>query len=454
MTTLRIGLMLLRGGGRRGFMRLGLIVMGTAIGVWALLLAIALPQVLQARQQRAEDRIPRGGARADSDVRFQVATKRIGERALPVVYLAGSGAAPAPPGVDALPGPGDAVVSPGLARSLTEMPDLEAVFPFEVVEQIDPAGLVSPEEWYAYVGVSGKDLSPGSSRLAAFGSDLNPEVDISAGDVRFVNFALLGLVGLPLLVYFGVSASLSAATRLRRLAALRLLGMSARQARRVNAIETSVAAWFGSAVGLVAYGVIYQMLASSGLGGMVWFPADGAPGPTMVFIALFLVPSFAAVVSTIGSRRGVHDALATRRSSPVRKARFWRLLPLFAGLGILVGLIVSSEGETGGGGDTGGMFLLAGLLLTAVGLTWGFEVVIVSAARWLAGRSSSTPVLLGARRLEFDPGAAIRVIAGLVLVVVGLGFANGLQRDAQASSLPVGPTQFYQVESLLHKPSG
>ena len=62
-----------------------------------------------------------------------------------------------------------------------------------------------------------------------------------------IAFALFVLV--PFGVFLGTCARLSATTRDRRIAALRLLGVSARQAAVVNAVETGVVAGGGALSG-------------------------------------------------------------------------------------------------------------------------------------------------------------------------------------------------------------
>ena len=453
MITLRLGFLFLRGAGPRGLARLGLIVLGTALGVWCLLGALAFPAMLHTRQDRAAARMPYGpDPGSEGYGSYYQVEYRAGGRLLRAVLVAPAEGAPVPPGVARLPAPGEAVVSPALARELARRPSLRRTFPYATAGLIAPEGLLSPDELFAYVGSRRDELPGGGHRLGRFGVPWHPDyphVELATGDLRLVELAFLGLAGVPLAVYFAVCARLSAASRDRRLAALRLLGMSAKQTRRVNAVESVVASAAGSLLGLAAFSASQGGLARSGVAGIVWFPEDTKPSTGTLLLCLLGVPSLAAALGVVGSRAAVRDALAVRRQAPARAPRAWWLLPLVVGTGTLAGLLVAGSGRPKGAGlgNTGPLVMLAGLAAAGVGLALGFGVVAVALARAIAGRTSRLWLLLGMRRLEFEPSAAARVVAGLVVVVFGMGFANGLLRDAKAAAAPLGSVQRYQVHA-------
>ncbi len=58
MLSTRLALRLLRGGGTAGAIRVGLTVLGVAVGVLAALLAFAVPRSLEAGAARVNDRTP------------------------------------------------------------------------------------------------------------------------------------------------------------------------------------------------------------------------------------------------------------------------------------------------------------------------------------------------------------------------------------------------------------
>lgn len=426
-----------------------------AIGVVCLLVALAFPAILGARQDRAESRIPTRTNAKHGRGWFFTSEIRLGSQPFNVTFIAANDESPLPPGLERLPAPGQAITAPRVEEFLRERPYFRASFPYEVVGEVGEQGLVAPDELFAYVGVSRSDLPDAASPLGGFGSDLNPEVDIAAGDLKIIQLSLLGLVGVPLAVYFAVCARLSAATRNRRLAALRLLGMTAKETQRVNAVESIAAATIGSLVGLGLFDAGQSVFASSRLGGIVWFRHDSDPSIGLLFFCAFGIPFLAALLSVAGSRGAVNNALAVRRQAPLRPPGWWRLLPLLAGLGILVGLVIQGliRDSSAGLGDSGGMLLMSGLFLTAIGLALGFVVVDLSVARWLASRAKRLSVVLGLRRLEFEPSGPARVVSGLVVVVFGMGFANGLQRDVQASNSSLEKVERYGVAAIEMAPA-
>lgn len=448
MTTVRLGLLFLRGAGRRGLSRILLMTFGTAIGVWCLLAALMFPDILRARQERAEARFPVSALNSHKAKGWYHSVEyRIGTTPVPIVFVAAESTTPVAPGVAQMPDPGEAVFSPALIEEIETRPQLKALFPYRLVGEIGEGGITGPNEFYAYVGSDRDELPRKGRPLRSFGANIDPEVDVAASDLKLIQLSLLGLVGIPLAVYFAVCARLSAATRDRRLAALRLIGMSARQTQRINAFEAVAAALVGSLLGLAIYAATHALLARRGLAGIVWFQEDSTPTLMTVLICLLVVPFLAAFLSTNGSRQAIRHALVVRRQSSTRTPKVWRLVPLTTGLGILSALAVigASESPGVGLGDMGALFLMIGVCLTGIGLAFGFSVVPIKLGQLLASRSKHPAVLLGARRLEFEPSSSSRVVAGLVVVIFGLGFASGIQRDARASSTPLSSSQLYTI---------
>ncbi|MBI4730273.1 MAG: ABC transporter permease [Acidobacteria bacterium] len=452
MIVARLGMLFLRGAGRRGLVRMGLMVAGTSVGVWGLILALSFPGILHARQDRAAARRP------NPTIPGEVVRAWYGERTQPVgagimseLFLAAkSGQETAlPPGVASLPPLGKACVSPALARA-REDPGMRAAFPYPVACVVGPRGLVSPDELFAVVRARRQDLPSGGYALEGYGMHGgHSEVDIAEGDLKLIQISFAGLAGIPLAVFFSVIARLSAATRNRRLAALRLLGMSQRDARRVNTIETVASSLAGGAVGLAIFGATNAILASSGMGRIVWFPADSRPSPATIVLCLIGVPALAAVLGIVGSGPAVRDALAVRRQAPARRPGRLRLVPLGLGLAVLLGLLLAGSGTPRGTElkDPAPIMLLAGVVSTGVGLALGLPLLATAVARMIAGRTKRLWLLLGMRRLAFEPSSATRVVAGLVVVVFATGFATGIQRDARAFTLPLDRYERYQVQA-------
>jgi hypothetical protein len=344
------------------------------------------------------------------------------------------------PGASVVPIEGQAVVSPELEVLLQLNPSLNSLFPYEVVGTVQDEALSSPDELFAWVGAAREDLRSGGLALGGFGTDLEPEIDIAASNLKFVQLAFVSIAGIPLLVYFAVCARLSSSSRDRRLAALRLLGMTKKEAQRVNAVEVTAAAILGAGLGAVIHKGAQGLLGSVGLGRLIWFPEDSELPIPILMLVVMSVCLLAMVVARIGSRRAVSSALEVRRETGRSQPARFSLLPLLLGTFLLLLVLAMTYSlPLGTSLGTGWVWvMLAGLILTGVGLFWGFGYLTVTISAFIASRTQSLWMLLGTRRLQFDHSSASRVVAGFVVVVFSMGFMTGLQRDARASAVPQG----------------
>jgi len=318
-----------------------------------------------------------------------------------------------PPGVSRLPRPGELVVSPDLARALAgpHAAELTSRLPGRVVARIAPEGLSGPHELYAYVGVAKTSTGYPADEVLRFGhrndpADVSPELRVAA------QLGGLGLL-LPVLVLVATATRLSAGARDRRLAAVRLVGGTARQVSLLAAGEALVVGVLGAALGALVFGVLRPVAASlvPVEGGV--FTADLTPPSGQLVAVLLAVPVLSLLVSLLAMRRLVVDPLGVRRRSRRRsRAGWWRLVPLAAGLALL-GWLWGRQGDLEGF-DVG--LLLSGGALTVVGLA-----VVAPAVSRLAGvalvQLPGTASRLAGRRLLADPSATARTLTGTVLVV-------------------------------------
>lgn len=318
-----------------------------------------------------------------------------------------------PPGVSRLPRPGELLVSPDLAKALRGRyaDELRPRLPGRVVGEIAPAGLSGPHELFAYVGVARPSAPYPPQEVLRFGyrsqqAPVPQELRVAAQ---------LGAVGLllPVLVLVGTATRLSAGSRDRRLAAVRLVGGTPRQVALLVAGEALVVGVVGTALGFAVFAALRPVAA-----GLV--PVDGGvyagdlrPPTAQLLGVLVLVPLLSLLVSLLAMRRVVVDPLGLRRRGRRRsRAGWWRLVPLTAGLGLLGALWARDRDLVGP--DVA--LLLAGGAATVVGLA-----VVAPAVSRLAGtalvRLPGTASRLAGRRLLADPSATARTLTGTVLVV-------------------------------------
>ncbi|WP_031003361.1 FtsX-like permease family protein [Streptomyces sp. NRRL F-5727] len=445
MNPFLLGLRLLWGSGRRGRLRFLLMAFGSGLGVACLAAVLTIPTILSAHDTRTTARQPVPAERGA--VAFQKFLDPYGSRPLRRVFLArtGPGSVPPPPGVAALPGPGEAVVSPALRNILTAHPGVSGLVPGRVTATIGSEGLGGPDELYAYVGTTPDKLTEPQALARFGGGRLHDEV-IDPETLDILRFTLGCIVLLPLGIFLSVCARLSGESRARRLAALRLVGLSIKDTVRVNAGETVAAAGLGAVLGLVGYLGVNEIAARIGLPGLRWYPADGRPEWSTVAVCLVGCPALAWVVGLFSARRAALSPIAVRRTAERRPPRTWGALLLVPGLGVICGYCVMSVmGRDPSGGSASSTLVPGAVLLTGVGLVLGLPPVTAWLARRLAGVPRSLPLTLAMRRTEVDPGSSLRVVTGLVLLVFGASLTQGVLIELDQVSRRTAPVQEYQL---------
>lgn len=435
-----LGLRLSVGSGRQGLLRTVLMSSGAALGSLIVLACLGTLSVAAAQHDRAEARNPvylsldengEAPAAAPGALRIVEIDDAIGTRPLRRVAVGGATPdGPRPPGIAALPGPGEAIVSPALAELIRTDERAKDRFPQRITGTIGSAGLVAPDELYAYVGVPAGDPALALARPAVtgFGAPLEwyayggtttgPDVFSDARGAAMA-FALFVLV--PFGVFLATCARLSASTRDRRIAALRLLGITGRQAALVNAIETGVVAAGGAVGGTALFALLAPVSQGWQIGRLHWYAADIGVPAALVVTVLAATVGYAVLVGVLAARPARIDPLGVRRQAPAGRPRTLRLAVLAAGLGsaALAGTWTSADP------DTRGWLLAAGVLLTGLGLALALPVLGYAAAG-LTQRLPRTPVWLdlATARLRHSPGVAPRLVASIAVAVYVAGVGS------------------------------
>ncbi|MGP3982065.1 ABC transporter permease [Streptomyces sp. KR80] len=444
-----LGLRLLLGSGRGTRVRFLLMTVGGSLGVCCLALVLTIPAILDARDGRAGDRTPVNFAGKPQQNRTLVLERSDphGSRPFHRVFLArGTDDTPEPPpGLSELPAPGEVFVSPALHDQLERERALKGLLPGREKGLISPAGLTDPNELYAYVGTERSELTGFSATrdLKGFGTGYPPIPAVEPSTLDILRFTLATLVLLPLGVFLSVCAKLSAASRNRRLASLRLLGLSTKGTQRVNAAETVVAALLGALLGLGEFWLLNQVMARTGLPGLKWYPSDGALSASTLALCLLGCPALAWFVGRASARAAAANPLSTRRTAAPRAPRIWGGLLLVTGLGLVIGYCLT--GLTDHPAQSIGIHTLLvplGVLLTGLGLVLTMPLLSYVVARRLA-RSRSLTLNLAMRRNEVEPGSAMRVVTGLVLLVFSASLAQGVLVEEAQILRSSSPSQEY-----------
>jgi hypothetical protein len=443
-----LGLRLLMRGGRGNRVRFALMTVGTAIGVCCLALVLTIPAILDAHDARTAARDPQALQTSVAHPTLVLErTNPFGSKPYTRVFIArGTQHTPAPPpGLRRLPRPGQVFVSPALRTAIRHTPGLRTTLPGRITGTIAANGLSSPDELFAYVGTRPTALH-GADPLDGFGTWYASVPAVDPSTLNMLRVALASIVLLPLAVFLSVCARLSAATRARRLAALRLLGLSAKRTRRVSAAENVVTALCGTALGLGAYSALNAVLSRVGLPGFRWYPADGALTWNVAVICLVLCPALAWWVGRSGTKAASRDPLGTRRNAVARPPRWWQALLLVLGLGIVTGYCCTGlTAHPAGSSGPAALLVPAGILATGLGLVLALPLISHWLSRCLSRSNRGLALSLAMRRNEVEPGSAIRVVTGLVLLVFAASLAQGVLIEENEVSKSTNPIQQYGV---------
>ncbi|MEU9706505.1 FtsX-like permease family protein [Streptomyces sp. NPDC047981] len=454
MNPFLLGMRLLWRGGRRGRVRFLLMTFGCSLGVACLAAVLTIPAILAAHDERSAARQPRsnyerteGWSTADT-----IAISRAdayGSQPLHRIFVARpeTGPAPVPPGIDRLPAAGEVIVSPRLREVLTESPGVAGLLPGRVSGTIGPDGLAGPDDLFAYVGTTHAQIpEEGAQRVDSFGSRYATHEVVEQSTLDILRFTLACVVLLPLVVFLSVCARLSAESRARRLAALRLVGLSVKDTLRVNAGETVSAAFIGALLGIGGYLVVNEIMARVGLPGLHWYPADGRPEGSTLVACLVLCPALAWFVGRHSARAAARTPLNVRRTAERKPPKMYGTLLLVPGLGVIAGYCaLSVMGRDPSGGSSNTVLIPAAVLLTGAGLVFGLPPITAWLARRLAAGARSLPLSLAMRRTEVEPGASLRVVTGLVLLVYATSLTQGVLVELSQVSRNTAPVQEYKI---------
>ncbi|CNE69583.1 FtsX-like permease family [Mycobacterium tuberculosis] len=323
-----------------------------------------------------------------------------------------------PPGLDTMPAPGQAVLSPRLTELADTDPAIMARYPNRAARPIGDAGLRNPDELLAYVrpssvqGLAGSDramrvMTFGSTGAAAgvfIGTSVNPAP---------LRLALVGFVGLPVLVLLVVAARSAAPARDRRVVLLQMLGAGPGFTHGLAALETVLIAITGAIGGTAVFWTARPHVHEIPSNGFGLFPDDTAISAGSYAIVAALVLATVVCTSFLGGPRLAALGLRSRPTLTHYELSRWRLAPLALGIGLCAVAIVIG-GQNGANVFFGGVVIaLAGVPLTVGHLVRGCGALI--------GRVRGVPSLLAGRRLQADPGHVSRYLAAatvLAFVVV------------------------------------
>ncbi|GAB4054299.1 FtsX-like permease family protein [Catellatospora paridis] len=423
---LLLGARMALAGGRSGLARAALTAVGVGLGVALLLAAVSIPNMMQARTDR-------GAARADMNFGMRVeltdrstligyTDMQYGGQSIRGRLLQAEGSSPVvPPGLSALPRPGEMAVSPALARLLLspEGALLRERLHYPTTTLIADEGLQGPGELAFYLGTDELTAdTAGVGRRNGFGEESTSEgLDPVLLLLVVIIFVVLLL---PVAMFVASAIRFGGDSRDRRLAGVRLVGADTGMARRIAAGEAMLSALLGVATGAVMFLAGRTFVGSVDLLDISVYPSDVQPDPVLAALIVVAVPAAAVVVTVLSLRRVMIEPLGVvRRGADARRRLWWRLLMPVVGVLLLLPLVgsVSKEGERFSEWQViGGVcFILLGV---ATLLPWLVQSVV--------RRIQGGPVAwqLAMRRLQLDGSTSARAVTGVAVAVAG---AIGLQ---------------------------
>ena len=452
---IRLGLRLAVSGGREAVVRLVILAVAVGLGVGLLLTALSGINAVNAQNHRltwlwtGTAQEPVGHSPAGTDpLWWSTSGDTFGGQTIVRVDVAAAGpTSPVPPGLPRDPLPGQYYASPALTGLLRSTPadELADRYPGRLAGTIGAAALPSPNSLFIIIGHTAAQLahrpdtvavtkiatsSPGMYGVNPKGLQSPPDEGVGASGVNLI-FSVVALALLtPVLIFIATATRLSAARREQRFAAMRLAGARPRQISVIAAVESTVAAAAGVAVGFGLFFVLRIPLAGVPFTGQPFFPSDLSLSLRDILAVAIGVPVAAAVVARLALRRVQISPLGVTRRVTPKPPRAWRVFPLLAGLAEL-GFFVVHGRPASVPGQT--QLFLSSFLLIMVGLVIAGPWLTMTGARIMARGTSRPSVLIAARRLTDDPRSAFRAVSGLVLAlfITTVAVAGSTTQDAK-----------------------
>ena len=424
---IRLGLRLTLGSGRDAAMRVLVTAAAVALGVGLLLVALAGVNGLHAQSERGAwlDTSAQTLGRSNSDPLWWALTvDQFGSQEIDRVDVAATGStSPVPPGISHLPGPGQYYASPALVRLLASTPpdQLAERFPGHLIGTIGAAALSSPNSLIVVIGRFARQLSraPGAAEVRGIQSTLancySCQSGVGSGPV--LQWVLVGgaiALLLPVLILIATATRLSAARREERFAAMRLVGATPRQVSLIAAVEATVAAVAGVAVGFGLFFLFRPLLYSVPFTGAPLAQGDLSLQGVDVLLVMIGVPIAAVVSARLALRRVQRSPLGVTRRTSSTAPRMIRVVPLAAGVAVLA--YFDAAGKPGSNGSQL-LELVIGFVLIVVGLVLAGPWFTAVGSKFMAIRARRPATLIASRRLLDNPKAAFRFISGLVLAL-------------------------------------
>jgi hypothetical protein len=431
------GVRLAVAGGKEAITRLVIIAAAVALGAGLLLTTLAGINAVNAQNARYawlnSGSVSGTGASTSDPLLWLLREDYIHRQIIGRLDIAATGpSSPIPPGIPRLPGPGEYYASPALSALLHTTPadQLGDRFPGHEIGTIGPSALPAPNTLLVIVGHTPDELShlPHVAHVSSIAT-IDPahcgscHLGTRAAGLDLVLSVIAGAMIFPLLMFVGTATRLAAARREQRFAALRLVGATPRQVSVLSAVEATVSAVAGTALGFGLFFLFRDPVAAIPFTGAPFFPSDLSLNLADIVGVAIGVPAAAAVAARLALRRVHISPLGVTRRVTPRPPRAYRLIPLVLGLAELAYFVVAGVPE---GSTAQVRAFLPGFLVVMAGLVIAGPWLTMIGARIMARRTSRPATLIAARRLADNPKAGFRAVSGLILALFVASVAVGV----------------------------
>lgn len=402
--------------------RIAVSVLGVAIGIVLVLATVSLDPALNAQRDRVLRRAEPLNDPAPVDPLLwsvQPNAEPTAAGNLTVIAVAPTGPrSPLPLGADATPRPDEVLVSPALARFLAS-PDGSTVrgrLPGPVVGRLHRDVLGGPRDLVMMIGTTPDRLS--RARPITGFSDRTPRSPAVKPTRQRQLLTIVAGVGLllPILAFVHASLMVSARRREQRFAALRLVGATSNDIRRVATTEALMTATVGTLAGVAIGAGLRAALETPTVAGFHFFAADLRPPPAALLATIAAVPLVAVGVGHALWRSVELSPLGiTRKTARARRNPRLGMLLMAAGWAVLLfGALRSSSLSIGSLGVVVGL----GFGTVLLGFIGAAPIAVRLAGRSMNRWSARAWVLLARRRLEADPAGAARAAGGVAVAAL------------------------------------
>ncbi|MGW9029995.1 FtsX-like permease family protein [Streptomyces sp. NPDC055722] len=442
---IRLGLRLTLSGGREAAARLAVIASAVALGVGLLLSILAAINATATQNSRnawfntgsGTSASSQSAAKADTDpLWWLLRADHFDGEIIGRVDVAATGPnSPVPPGLSRLPGPGEFYASPALSKILRSTPAAELAdrYPGHQVGTVGKVALPGPDSLVVVIGHSPDQLAKqhDATRVTSIttvtpsscnGTNCTVRAGIDSRGIKLILSVAGTALIFPVLVLIGTATRLAAARRDQRFAAMRLVGATPRQISMISAVESTLAAVIGTAVGFGLFYLFRTQLAAVDLTHTPFFADDLTLRTSDILLVCVAVPVGAAITARIALRRVQVSPLGVTRRVTPRPPRVYRVIPLGAGIAELSYTIGRVPRSTNGQI----WVFVPGILLVLTGLVIAGPWLTMAGARVLARLTSRPALLVASRRLADDPKAGFRAVSGLVLALCVTSAAVGI----------------------------